>query len=261
MSDQGQTIQRLEQKYVITAAVADALQQALVRHCDPDPYNGSAGSYPVQSLYLDTPTLAFHHAKLRDDPDRFKLRVRTYGPSSAAHLEIKRKVLNVVDKARVMVARDQVARAVAGQGAPLRGGKGARRILGRFGELVGQTGAQPYLLVRYARAAFWGIHDLAARVTLDRQVQVQRVNGWDLDGDPTCWLDIQTPWPIADNQPPVVLELKYEAEMPPWMLDLISAFGLTSPGFSKYGCGVETCAGATLGVSASHVTLSHPAPH
>jgi SPX domain protein involved in polyphosphate accumulation len=136
-----------------------------------------------------------------------------------------------------------------GSAAPLKPTVGGRKVLGEFVQLMAQTGAQPQLLVRYVREAFLSEHDAYARVTLDRQLQVQRVSGWDLDGDPSRWLDMRSSVGFPSGEPLVVLELKWAGEMPMWMCDLITAFDLNAPGFSKYGQGVETCAGGDEGLS------------
>ena len=111
-----QIFERLQRKYAIEEHRASAIREAIAPWVTPDVYNGRAGmaGYPICSLYLDTPALPFHRAKLRGASERFKLRIRTYGPHGPAHFEIKQKVNRVVRKLRTTVPRTDVRRAAQG---------------------------------------------------------------------------------------------------------------------------------------------------
>ena len=84
--------ERLELKYLIDEVVADRIRRQISgvcsadRHSTPGRRAGSNG-YVINSLYLDSPGLAFHEAKERGDPERVKLRVRTYSADSIATLD------------------------------------------------------------------------------------------------------------------------------------------------------------------------------
>ena len=97
MTDFTARFERLELKFLIEESQAEQIRSQIEPYCEPDPHcreaaRGRLGhsGYPISSLYLDTPALAFHEAKERGDPDRIKLRVRTYSDTSPATLEIKR---------------------------------------------------------------------------------------------------------------------------------------------------------------------------
>lgn len=249
MPDFGQTFERLELKYLISEELAWQIKRAIAGWCASDRFNRpGVGGYPIYSLYLETPLMEFHKAKLRDDPDRFKLRARTYGDGTPVHLEIKRKVLDVIDKARVTVARDRIDDAVRGMGEPLKPTDTSWAILDRFARLAAITGAEPFMLIRYDREAFFSQIDHYARVTFDRRIQAQRVWGWDLAGNPNAWLSLDDAWQMDEIRSPVVLELKCETEIPMWLQNLIRDFSLRCRGFSKYSFGVETAMGRERGV-------------
>src|SRR4051794_12245818 len=96
---------RQEIKYAVPeTAVLEAIQWAgffLPRD------RGIAGPQRITSLYLDTPSMVFYRWHEERRPDRFKLRVRTYGDSGrTAWLEIKRKTAGVVSKERTEVPAD-----------------------------------------------------------------------------------------------------------------------------------------------------------
>lgn len=75
--------ERLELKYLIDEVVADRIRRQVSGVCSADRRRtpgrraGSKG-YATNSLYLDSPGLAFHEAKERSDLGRVKLRVRAY---------------------------------------------------------------------------------------------------------------------------------------------------------------------------------------
>ena len=240
MANFGTTFERLELKYLIDEATAGEILRRIQSYCTPDRFNPkTGGGYAIYSLYLDTPSMAFHNAKLRDEPDRFKLRARTYSSTSAVHLEVKRKVLEVIEKTRVSVARDRSEDAASGFGEPLKDNAEQRRLLERFAYLSAVTGAEPKVLVRYEREAYVSDVDYYGRVTFDRRITAQRVSGWDLEGDPKAWVSVDDAWQGDGLHSPLVLELKCESAMPEWMNAVIKDFELSIQGFSKYSFGVE----------------------
>ena len=78
-----QQFTRYEFKYQITPAIAEAIRARLLRFgMEPDP--GSIkypnNTYPVTSLYFDTPTMSDYHDKAGGFLRRKKIRVRIYAP-------------------------------------------------------------------------------------------------------------------------------------------------------------------------------------
>ena len=101
---------RLEFKYLIDEATAGRVCQELKPYCSLDAHArqstpSPASGYRVRSLYLDTPAFAFHRAKERGDPERFKLRVRGYDTCQVLYLEIKHRSADFVRKQRIGCAR------------------------------------------------------------------------------------------------------------------------------------------------------------
>ena len=238
--------QRLELKYVIDEPAAARVIHELGPYCRKDERNSSAYAsglgdprgYAVESLYLDTPSLAFHRAKMRGEPERLKLRVRSYSLSGPAYLEIKRRWGDVIEKTRVAVARDGVEEAVLGVGKPLEESPEAWCTLERFSGLAAGSGAAPTLRVRYAREAYTSAVDTYARVTFDRRIAAQRVCTWDDAGAPDPWCEVEecqsarAPWPL------VVMEFKCRLSVPCWISEAIRRHGLRRQSFSKYSIGI-----------------------
>ncbi len=237
--------ERLELKFLIDETVADQIRDDIGAVCVPDSHSrvgrraGSNG-YTINSLYLDTPGLAFHKAKERGDCDRVKLRVRTYSAGSLATLEVKRRRSNVIEKQRAVVEREDVSDAVHGQlQSDAMGGKGDQ-ALREFAYIAATSGALPKLNVRYVREAYESLVDIYARVTFDRNIRVSPASTWDLFPDDRGWCHFDDYWRVNLPTHPVVLELKCETtKVPHWMTDVIRRNQLTQTSFSKYSTG--TC--------------------
>lgn len=238
--------QRLEFKYLIDEQQAEQIRRHIAPYCVPDRYNGTAGlGYPISSLYLDTSSYAFHLAKLRNDPDRVKLRARVYDDVGPVHLEVKRKQVDVIHKTRATVPRDQWVDAAHGFG-PRLDGRQARH-LEAFAHLAAQSGAQPQLLVQYEREAYASTVDQYARVTFDRAVRASIQRGWEFEPDGAwSYLDAGREGRVEGF---TLLELKAELLMPYWMVELVRTLRLKNTGFSKYSSGIIATRNLELGLS------------
>ena len=237
--------ERLELKYLIDELTAERIHDQILPYCHADIHNPvtrgcyEERGYGISSLYLDSPSLAFHRAKERGDPDRLKLRVRTYDSSQFAMLELKRKTSDVIAKTRVAVDRSAVESAISGLAKPRGDTDESQRHLDRFVFTAVHAGAEPTLHVRYRREAYVSNVDDYARVTFDRGIRAQRASGWDLDPDPYDWSDFDDAWRLEFRATPVVLELKCHAQVPCWLTDLIRANDLERRSFSKYSIGIH----------------------
>ena len=252
--------ERLELKYLIDEVVADRIRRQISgvcsadRHSTPGRRAGSNG-YVINSLYLDSPGLAFHEAKERGDPERVKLRVRTYSADSIATLEIKRRRSNVIEKRRTVVDQKDIGEAVQGI-APLSlvAGQG-RAALDEFAMIAARSGAMPKLSVRYEREAYESQIDAYARVTFDRKIRIRPTLDWDLFPDDHGWCRFDDHWRLSLPTAPVVLELKCEtAAIPEWLTDLIHRNQLEQTSFSKYSIGTclnQRSQGSDVGASRS----------
>lgn len=233
--------ERLELKFLVDEIVAERVRQQIRPVCTADRHSAegrrSGGSgYLINSLYLDTPALAFHEAKERGDPDRVKLRVRTYSELSPATLEVKRRRSNVIDKRRAVVDRENVAEAARGSHPA---GDVSERVVEEFAHIMATSGAHPRLNVRYEREAYESQVDPYARVTFDRNIRVRPARDWDLFPDEVGWCRFDEHWRYTDLPThPVILELKCETAVPWWMSDLIRRNDLGQSSFSKYSVGI-----------------------
>jgi hypothetical protein len=238
-------LERLELKYLIDERTAERIRREIEPYCRPDRHSIATSSieaergYGISSLYLDSPGLAFHRAKERGDPERLKLRVRTYDAGGPAVLEIKRRSADMIHKQRARVARGEVERAV--QGFPLEGttDPDASRCAECFARLCAEHGADPSLHVRYRREAWVSDVDDYARVTFDRHIQAKRAVDWSLVGGPDGWSAFDHHWLPEQRISNVVLELKCHSAVPFWITDLVRRHMLKRRSFSKYSIGIQ----------------------
>jgi hypothetical protein len=236
--------ERLECKYLIDERKVDQVRRDLAPYCHPDPYNvptaksGAISGYPVSSLYLDSPGLAFHEAKQRGDPDRLKLRIRSYEKSDFAVLELKKRISDVVEKERARIDRGPVRDIALGRVAPLEADPETRLFLSRYARLANRYCVQPSLQLRYHREAYLSSVDQYARVTFDRQIMAHRTGDWSLEPDTDHWCFYDDWWGPEFSGRPVLLELKCHAKMPGWMVELARKNGLERVSFSKYSVGI-----------------------
>lgn len=233
--------ERLEIKYLIDEFMVDRLRRDIEPFCNADAHNDTnreQPGYSISSLYLDSPTLAFHRAKERGDPERVKLRIRTYGDSPTATMEIKRKVSNVIDKTRTTILRRDAESAALGLLDSRIEPAASRRVLDDFAYIVATSGARPTLEIRYDREAYVSLFDTYARVTFDRKIGARRTESWTPTSIASGWAEFDNFWRPDQGDRRVVLELKCESVIPFWMSDMVRKHSLLAQSFSKYSIGI-----------------------
>ncbi len=239
-------LERHEAKYVIPPAMVGSIRDYLRPFCSPDPHGqGDPPSYTVITLQLDGPGLPLHHAKQNETRDRFKLRVRTYGPpDSPVFLEVKRKHGHIVAKSRAVIPAGAWCRDLIHAtrvDLPFRSDKDYEGFL-TFVRLARELSAEPVVRLRYVRESYFGNNEPYARVSFDRRLEYQPAGGWALRGDDSRWIPMDTG--LAQNKlhpwSGVVLELKTFNDAPRWMVDLTREFDLVRDGHCKYSTAVSS---------------------
>lgn len=229
--------QRFELKYLVREETAQAIRRFVSCHLKPDDFAARLPnySYPVHSLYLDSPDLATYQAVQCGEKNRFKLRIRYYSDSDATvYFEIKRRTNDVISKMRAKVRREAVQPLLNGQPPQLRhlASPDARHFaaLQEFCRLMHSLRAAPKSHVAYMREAWMSPVNNSVRVTFDRAVKCETEFGAPLK---TALGEAVAPF---DQQ--VVLELKFVDRMPSWCGEMIRALGLVRGGAPKYAQGV-----------------------
>jgi SPX domain protein involved in polyphosphate accumulation len=233
-------IERYEYKYLIPDSVVPAIRATVRTTSKIDRYSGPDGTYRIRSLYFDTDHYDLYWANDREQPDRFKLRARTYpGKESPVFLEVKRRVLDVIVKSRAPVPAASWREVLAGNDSALAAlPPHVRANALKFLAPYHRHHMRPVLLVEYEREAYISEIDSYARLTFDRKIAVQEQNKLDLDAVPTRWRVIDHRAQTRTEEPVCVLEMKFERRPPRWMVALVQRLDLIRYSFSKYCYGV-----------------------
>lgn len=235
-TDRFQT-QRFELKYLVREETALAIRRYLSCYLKPDEF--AAGqkdfSYPVHSLYLDSPDLTTFQAVQSGEKNRYKLRIRYYRNTDAVvFFEIKRRTNEVISKMRAGVRREAVQDLLNGRPPQMRhlakpDGKQFVALI-EFCRLMHSINASPKSHVAYQREAWMSPIDNSMRVTFDRQVQCEPEFSATLGTESNAAIE------PFDNQ--VILELKFVNRLPGWCAEMVRLFGLVRGGAPKYAQGV-----------------------
>lgn len=205
---------RHELKYFINemqyAVLSNMLDHVLHRDPNGDEYN----EYHVRSLYFDG---IFNNAffdKINGDSARDKYRIRIYNMSDRRILlECKSKMGSLISKRSVDIPRDLCEQLMAGDPTGLeRTRSGLLRDM--FREMTLNL-LRPVVVVDYVREAY--LHPAEeVRITFDKQLRTGMKN-----------FDIFDPYlptiPPLDN-PLIILEVKYNQVMPPYIRDLLNTY-------------------------------------
>jgi hypothetical protein len=230
--------QRFEFKYVVSDQVALGVRDFVSSYMEPDRFGVTRPnlSYPVHTLYLDSPDFALYRATINGERNRYKLRIRFYeeGDAAPVFLEIKHRVNNVIRKKRARVTRNAAREVHNGQipdpGGLLDTSPEALESLQSFILHVSQLGARPQTHVRYLREAWTAGRSNNLRVTMDRAVMGERQQELAF----RRWME--RPVRVFGDQ--VILELKFTDRFPGWMRELVQVFGLRQRSAAKYVDGV-----------------------
>lgn len=229
--------QRFELKYLVREKDAAAIRQFVRCYLKPDEFAANLPnySYPVHSLYLDSPDLATYQAVQTGEKNRFKLRIRYYSEKDeAVYFEIKRRTNDCISKMRAKVRRDAVADLINGRPPQMKHLAKADpkhfAALVEFCRLMHHLDAAPKSHVAYMREAWMSPVSNSIRVTFDRAVRCEP----EFD----CVLGTNFGGAVSPFDDKVVLELKYVDRIPTWCCEMVRAFGLVRGGAPKYAQGV-----------------------
>ena len=242
MATSGDTFERKEKKYLITAAQGVAIKEGLAARMRLDDY----GATRIDSLYLDTPDHQLICRSLEKPLYKEKLRVRSYGAFSEADtvfLEIKKKYKGIVYKRRVRMSKqayeayrqgmpyEEAQRAfpvpAANAESDLAPGKCqiARELDAFFARY---EGLEPSMVISCLREA-WAPLDPEDEDCVDRVTFDEDISYVDL-----CETGSVARRPVTGPDQ-VVMEIKCAGGYPVWLCDLLSSVGAYPSSFSKYG--------------------------
>ena len=213
---------RVETKYLLTSAQAEAMEAGLVRQGFR---RMDFGSPRVQSLYYDTADYALIRASLERPAYKEKLRLRTYGEPGTltmSFLEIKKKYRGVVYKRRTALTLREAAEGLAAGRFPETAGQTGREILW----MNRRYGLRPASVISYDRDAWSSEKEPGVRITFDRNLSFR---DWALD------LNSRDPGILLLPGDLRLMEIKTGGHLPLWLAALLRETDARRTHFSKYG--------------------------
>jgi hypothetical protein len=225
---------RYELKYLIPNSLALRVRDFVQQHLELDEFGEGKPdlSYPVHSLYLDSPDWKIYWRTVNGDKNRYKLRIRYYSenPAVPAYFEIKRRMKDIILKERCGVHRDAVPYILGGHFPPEKLMRSQspqeHQALREFIRLMLNLNTHPRMHVAYMREAYVSAHNNEFRITMDRHVRCQPRE----EGILTTEMD--NPFVCTDET--VILELKFTGRYPEWYRDLVQAFNCFQCGAAKF---------------------------
>ena len=230
---------RFEWKYFINESKAAEVEKFVQQYLHPDRYCKlqPTGSYPIASLYLDSPDLKLCMESATGRKNRFKLRVRGYNddPAYPKFFEIKRRMNFTIIKDRHRVSNRDVDKLLEGGPLPERYYSTEQKSLKQFLFYQQSICAQPIIQVKYFRRAYEDDSINRVRVTFDRQLSFR------VTYKPIVSIG-GSGWRIHPSNG-VILEIKFTSKFPAWLTRLVRHVELISQPFSKYvNCVQGACA-------------------
>jgi hypothetical protein len=224
--------QRFEWKYNLPITFADKLIPDLLRHMDWDPFveNLDEKAYQVNSLYLDTDNFLSFFEKMDGMKVRKKLRLRYYGNSldkdGNIYVEIKRKYDAIIIKDRLVLPFKDVDPILFGHDGWHKTddfSRDQKMTLQEFLWTTKRLRMKPKILISYLRRPFVDKKNPRFRITLDSHI---RANSSDALGDSCDLIDVS-----GRN---LIMEVKYDNNLPHWFYHIIQKYRLEREPYSKY---------------------------
>jgi hypothetical protein len=220
----------------VDSAEAVSVRHYVMSYLDIDPYGALQPdlSYPVHSIYLDSPSLKTYTDTLNGNRNRYKLRIRYYenGSDSPVYLEVKRRFDKVIAKKRAVVYREAAQEIIDGrfpQRSDLVNPTDEQfEALDYFFNICSRLNARPRAHISYRREAYENEGSNAIRVTFDRQVNSELLDG--------RFLEFRTVSddPVSVFGHEVILELKFTNRFPAWFNEIVQLYGLRQQSAAKY---------------------------
>lgn len=227
---------RFELKYLVMIREAENIKKALGAYLTPDDHGNFYGSYPLVSLYYDSPDYRFYREKVDGIRFRRKLRIRWYETGTpltsdtAVFVEIKQRLNRVTQKRRVLLPYCDALRLCNQREAPDHAPQD-HAVIDEILSMCWQYELQPASVVMYARQALVGSdYDIGLRVTFDKDLRY-RTHNLALDEPDAGQLLFPPDW--------VVMEIKINERIPYWLTELVAQHNLNLVRVSKYCRSIE----------------------
>lgn len=239
--DHDRTIERIEEKYLLTRSEKNALMKAINKRLKHDTYYKEE----VLSLYLDTANFDLAIKSLDRPNFRTKIRIRAYNipkRSTKVFFEVKSKLAvgkqKVGNKRRLIIPlKDFYAYLKSGDGlertaAIISDGDPQQiQVAKELNYLFKIYNLRPQVLIASNRTAFVGKEYPNFRLTFDENLRFRTTNlKLEKGGNGEKY------FPTAQNpKRNIIMEAKTMRAMPPWFVAELSKLKIYPTRFSKYG--------------------------
>lgn len=209
---------RRELKFLVNEAQRQALERVFAEKMIPDKFGHSS----IRNIYYDTPDFRLVRRSLEKPVYKEKLRLRCYGDSREAYLEMKKKYKGIVYKRRIALTEPEAEAFMACRGTLPDTQIGREMVYFRnyYRTLM------PRFYLSYERDAWFSKDDPGLRITLDNEIRYRRSD-----------LHLQYSPQGKTILPPdmSLMEVKAENAIPVWLTELLAQQKISKISFSKYG--------------------------
>lgn len=223
-------LERYELRYLIPLNLVDPISGFLEAYCNMDYYSQSSKDYfyTINSLYLDNPCSDLSRSKQATLDFSVDMQIRSYGVQpTPCYFEIKYKVRDFVKKKRAKILMKDWPKLLelgeAVELGPDNVDPGSAKNLADFIFIKHTYQAAPVLLSQFCRKSYCSYVDEYARVTIDKDLRQRKTTDWCLQPSgrrASAW--------VEEPEQNAVLKLKFDKNIPLWMIDLIRKFDLSS---------------------------------
>jgi SPX domain protein involved in polyphosphate accumulation len=244
-TDNVESFQRIEDKFLVPRAKASDLMALLERNLDPCYLEPGTEFNLIESVYFDSTNLKFFQEHFANRQTKYKIRLRRYGPNGewpaagkGLHIEMKSKTEGVCHKFRLKLNADETATLVQGKAIPLSFKKKdrAQERIGQINGAILTDQLQPQCRVVYKRKAY---ERNGIRVTIDDQIRAEILRPVSTELRETILNNafikkaqaMRSRFTAGDF---VVVEVKHSGVMPQWVRDFLTEIGTEPVSFSKY---------------------------
>jgi len=220
MTDQ---LKRVEHKYFIPSKYVDDLKYCLSKIMIEDKNSKLSGGYKITSLYFDTPDDHDLNQKLNGVIYREKYRIRIYDKNSSfGKFEIKRKLNQTIEKYSLKLTSNEIKSIISGDYSVLY----KDSEFAYAGYRMSYNQYTPKTIVEYYRYAYYlPLNNI--RVTIDSNLSNY--------GFKDNFLDINDFTPNKVKRlGHDILEVKFNNQIPRYILDVLSSFPIRQSAISKY---------------------------
>ena len=214
---------RHEFKYIISYEEMLALREKLNQVCEID---RNTNGYSIRSLYFDSLDDMDYYDKLGGEVARKKIRLRLYdGDASLIKLEIKNKYDIHQLKESMIINKTDCQALIRGNYQVLL--KYNDEFANKLYSIMRMNIYKPKVIIEYKRIAYMTKNK--TRITFDFDIK----NSYDLNR----FLDKKINYNNVTNKTDVVLEVKFDRFLEPYLTNILSKYDTRNQSVSKYVIG------------------------